>query len=249
MCYHGLGHGIFAFYSYSFPETVELCGKTGTPEYRNREATECVGGAVMELSGGGGHDREAWNVAREKYLNDTVGLCMGPYIPDDTKSQCLTYITRELWRVAGIDLGKPQPELFEKAFALCDVIPRSESALRKSCYGGFGKEFVPLALGRDIREIAKFGDRETETVEKWCASAPLQDARVACMEQAVQSLFWGGENDPNITFRFCAYLQDGDLQTACYKELAVAIDSYTFDDRKSILCAQVPAQFQNRCLQ
>ncbi len=247
MCYHGLGHGVFAFYGYSLPETIEMCEKTGTDEYRNREAIECVGGAVMELSGGGGHDPQLWKEAREKYLDDPVGLCMGPDMPAHTKAQCLTYMTPELWTVVGIDLGRPQPELFDDAFALCDAIPRTNQVLRDSCYGGFGKEFVPLALGRDIREIHRFASTESAMVEDWCSRAAPLDGQKACIEQALQSVFWGGENDPAIAFRFCGAVRSSDLQDACYGELDSAINSYLRGEQRSRVCMQLPEKYRIAC--
>ena len=248
MCYHGLGHGVFAFFGYSFPETVALCNDTGTAEYHDREAVECIGGAVMELAGGGGHDRDAWLEARERYLDDPIGLCLSDDIPENAKGQCLTYLTSELWKKVGIDLGSPDPELFDDAFALCDVIPSSRPELRYSCYGGFGKEFVPLALARDIREIGRFAERETAIVEDWCSRAEAVDGRRSCIRQAVQSLFWGGENDSAITFRFCSLIQSEPLQDTCYQELDSAIHAYIREpERHDSLCAQVPSSFREEC--
>src|SRR3989338_10209532 len=59
MCFHGLGHGILAATGYDMGKTAEYCKKTDTTTCK-RESTECIGGSVMEIIGGGFHDREIW---------------------------------------------------------------------------------------------------------------------------------------------------------------------------------------------
>ncbi len=246
MCYHGLGHGVFAYYGYSIPETVAMCEKTGTEEYRNREATECIGGAVMELSGGGGHDRELWLDARAAYIEeDPVAFCLSDEMPDFAKSQCLTYITPELWAQVGIDMGEPDPRQYVDAFALCAPIRNQE--LRTTCYGAFGKEFVPLAANRDIRLVDKLPDEKYQDVILWCGYANVAEGIDACLSQAVFSLFWGGENDPEASFRFCALVTDPGRATACYRTLGDNIRYYIRDDRRSALCGRLPSYAQEAC--
>ena len=177
MCYHGLGHGVLAFYGYDFAPTIKLCKESGTEEYHNREYVECVGGAVMELVGGGGHGRDLWLASRARYLRDEEPLspCMSDVIPENIKSLCLVYLTPRLWEIVGIDLGRPDPALFPKAFALCDVLPRQHQELRDACFGGFGKEFVPLAGARDIRGVDRFSDEDYMLAIEWCGAAPAAD--------------------------------------------------------------------------
>jgi hypothetical protein len=141
MCYHGLGHGIFAYFDYSLPETVDLCRTTGTLEYGYRQYVECVGGAVMELmGGGGGHDPASWTRARATYLtDDPLSPCLDDLIPEEAKDVCLSYLTPRLWELAGISLGLPEPDLFGRAFSFCERIPGTKGELRDSCFGGFGK--------------------------------------------------------------------------------------------------------------
>lgn len=247
MCYHGLGHGVFAFYGYSLPETVSLCTKTGTPEYRNREAIECVGGAVMELTGGGGHDRNLWLAAREKYLEDPMEFCMSATIPDYARPLCFTYITPEFWAAAGIDLGLPDPNLFKDAFAYCDRL--QADLLRESCFGGFGKEFVPLAAARDIRRIDQLDDPVYAKAIKWCEGAGVQDGIVACVTEGLDSVFWGGENDPNASFRYCAQVMDSTVRSACDAQLASNIRQYIRDPQmKTALCERLPESVRSSCL-
>ncbi len=249
MCYHGLGHGVFAFFGYDLTPTVAFCEKTGTERYHEQEYTECVGGAIMELMGGGGHDREAWLTARVKYLSEDNPLlpCMSGEVPDQAKALCLVYLTPRLLELAGANLGNPDQALFPKALAFCDAIPASEQELRDACFGGFGKEFVPLAGKRDIRRVDEFTDQEYKTAIGWCLLAESDDGRRACIADAVASVFWGGENDPEASFRFCK-LAEGVSRDACYKRLAEDIGRYAQEDIRSDLCSRIPADSRGACV-
>lgn len=248
MCFHGLGHGVFAYYDYSLPETVAFCEKTGTEEYAHREAIECLGGAVMELMGGGGHDHEAWLVARERYLtDDALAPCLGALVPEAARAICLTYLTPRLWELTGIDLGHPDPSRFSDAFATCDGIAYERQELRDACFGGFGKEFIVLTGVRDVRSVDKFSDREYEQALTWCGAADAEDGVRACVAEALAAVFWGGENDPEASFRFCA-LARGAGQGACWERLASAIATWIEDaSQREALCARIPHSSRNAC--
>jgi len=241
MCYHGLGHGVFSHFAFQFPETVDFCEKTGTEEYNNREYIECVGGAVMELMGGGGHDPYNWEIARDQYLStyEPLSLCMGDQIPDEAQEICLIYLTPFIWESVGIELGRPDPKKFPEAFAVCDSIPVEKQSLRDACFGGFGKEFVPIVGARDIRGVDALSDEQYARASSWCLYAKPEDGRRACIGDAVASLFWGGENDSDASFRFCS-LTDVSMKSACYTRLAQDITSFVKEGgRKTDLCNRV----------
>ena len=249
MCYHGLGHGVFSHFSFHFPETVDFCKKTGTEAYFDREYIECVGGAVMELMGGGGHDPYNWRIAREQYLSsdNPLDLCLGDEIPEKAKEICLIYLTPEIWNAVGIELGSPDPQKFSDAFSLCDAVPATKQHLRDACFGGFGKEFIPLVAARDIRGVDALSDDAYKTAASWCMEARAQDGRRACIAEAIASLFWGGENDPEASFRFCN-LVDPELTETCFSRLASDIASFVREDeRKSELCNRIPDSFSSQC--
>ena len=113
------------------------------------------------------------------------------------------YISPRLFEVAGADLAAPKPEHFAKAFTYCDGIPSSEGPLRQSCFAGIGKEFPVLALARDIRAVSEASDEDLRQMREWCSSAPHLEAYGACARSVLDSLFWGGENDPRVSLRFC----------------------------------------------
>lgn len=248
MCFHGLGHGVFAYHRYSLPETVAFCTTTGTEEYKYREYVECVGGAVMELIGGGGHDPEAWFEARVEYLSagDPTRLCLSDLIPADAREICFTYLTPYLFETAGMNLGNPHPRYFSKAFSYCEAIPVSEERLREACFGGFGKEFIPMAGDKDIRNVDAFTDAQFNKAISWCGEGPHAEARAACISEAVGSVFWGGENNPEASFRFCALVPE-DESPVCYARLSGDIRSYTDGDVRAQLCSRIPVAQRNLC--
>lgn len=248
MCYHGLGHGVLAYYDYDIPKMVTMCQKTGTEEYNDREGIECIGGAIMELMGGGGHDPEAWRAARKKYLDaeNPTALCTGPLMPDEAREVCIIYITPRLWELAGINLGNPDPALFPKAFSYCDAIPKNMGRLRDQCYGGFGKEFLPIVAGRDIRSTVSYSPEQLRTIVAWCESAGSSAGATACVAEAVGSAFWGGEKDPATAFGICAAASEN-TQEGCYARLAADIRQFTSGKDRTMLCTQIPEAYRKRC--
>lgn len=252
MCYHGLGHGVFAYYGYDIQETVAFCQKTGTPEYRNREGMECVGGMIMELMGGGGHDREAWLKSRQKYLSKETPLapCSTSLIPEEAKSMCYTYLTPHLFDTVGANMGSPQPKDFTEAFLLCDAITKKDTRSRKACFGGIGKEFPVLALSRDIRNVDKATIEQLRLMNTWCALAPHTEAYRDCYESIVGSLFWGGENDPAASINFCSAVDDNEQQN-CFSNLFVNVKAYLPKEHLNYktMCSRIPTEFETVCRQ
>ncbi len=247
MCYHGLGHGVFAYFGYDLQKTDAFCKKMGTPAYGDQQYTECVGGAIMELMGGGGHDHELWVVARQKYLTaDPLAPCTNPILSVGAKGYCYIYLTPRLLELAGAQLARPDPSTFPKAFSFCDAVPTKDQKLRDSCFGGFGKEFVPLAGSRDIRAVDSFSDQQYSLAAGWCALSGPDDGKRSCVGQALESVFWGGENDLAASFRFCA-VAPADLQDACYKKLGNNIQRYLLGAVRERWCSELSVDYRDVC--
>ncbi len=248
MCYHGLGHGVFAYFGYDLNKTVEFCARTGTTAYDDEQFTQCVGGAIMELLSGGGHDHDAWLAARADYLHSDRPLtpCSAAIIPDKAKWFCYLYLTPRLFEVAGIDIGRPDPALFPLALSYCDAIPLSSARLREACYGGFGKDFLGFVADRDIRTIDQLPSGAYARAAQWCTLANPRDGREACIREALESVFWGGENDPSAAFRFCS-VTPAELTEGCYKDLADLIRHYLQGEERARVCAGLPNSYQNVC--
>lgn len=250
MCFHGLGHGILAAMGYEMPKAIDICKKTSDAKVSGREAIECVGGTVMEIIGGGGHDRELWAKQRTKYLKDDDPLypCDSKFMPDEARSQCYVYLTPHLFQLAGANLASPNEENFKKSFPFCERIPKSEASNRRVCYGGFGKEFVVLAKARDIRNIEKMTNEELLKVYRWCKLAGASDGVNFCLISAVNSLYWGGENDREVAIRFCNLIDDSSSQSLCFSNLIGAVRTYIKDiNYKEQFCSEIPSSYNSEC--
>lgn len=248
MCFHGLGHGVLAYTNYDMERAVAMCKKTGTKEHGNQEYIECVGGTVMEIVGGGDHDKETYNKQVGKYVkkDDPLSPCDSNIIPAEAKFMCYTYITPNLFVQAGADLGNPSPETFPKAFSFCERITGQND--RQACYGGLGKEFVGLANSRDVRNIDQMSTDQLKTVIKWCYLADKREGIDACLRASIQSLFWGGETNPDASFTFCSLLDDKAFRSSCYEDLAGNIRTYIKDvAKKTALCNRLPKDNRYRC--
>lgn len=249
MCYHGLGHGVLAYTGYDFEKSVALCQKTGTSEYGYQESSQCMGGMVMEIISGGGHDQKTWARKRLIYLkaSDPFYPC-SDLVPDQAKGLCYTYITPYLWEAVGADLGNPKEADFEKAFALCHQMPQPDNLYKNTCFGGFGKEFVVLAQNRDIRKIEDMTDGQLKTVYSWCQLAEDKEGTQACLGQALGSLYWGGENNPEVSIRFCNIISDSTYQKSCFLNLISSVKSYISDSSyRKQFCSEIPNDFKGEC--
>lgn len=252
MCYHGLGHGILSYVGYDLPKSVGLCKKTGTAAYHQDEYIQCVGGTIMEIISGGGHNQELWAKKRVEYLrpDDPLYPCAASFMPDEAKAMCYNYLTPYLWVAAGGNIGNPTADIFTKSFKFCDLLPVSDMRDRGSCFGGFGKEFIALVRNRDIRNVESMTDGQLTQMYEWCLLAPNKDGRAACVVSAVGSLYWGGENDRSVAIRFCGTAKDPYLGESCYMNLMgqAAVFTRTLNERQAF-CNDLPQQYFERCKQ
>lgn len=250
MCFHGLGHGVLAFNEYKFEKAVEMCAKTGTEEYGNREYIECVGGATMEMVAGV-HDRDVWEREYPNYFktSDPLYPCSASFMPKEVQPICYIHLTPRLFQAAGMDLGAPDSTRYDEAFGFCNALPSDDTANRSACYGGFGKEFTVLAQGRDVRDIGGTPEQVLKDVRGWCALAKNTAGEHDCNAYALSSLFWGGENTPDASFRFCE-VAEGDDQNACYRQLTDHITYYLGSNtpERAALCERLPETYRASCL-
>lgn len=252
MCFHGLGHGILAYTEYDLPKTVDICKKTATPQYQNREYIECVGGSIMEIVGGGFHNRELFLKQQKKYLlkADPLTPCSSQFIAKEVQPICYTYLTPQLFKTAGANIARPDEKYYQKAFSFCDRLLESEKENRSACFAGFGKEFVVLAKDRDIRKesLAKFKDRELLKIIDWCGLSLDRDGVRQCLLSAVNSLYWGGENDFRVAIRFCSLIENETDKDTCFNNLFSAFDYYNTDKNQAAsFCSSLPTDYQKTC--
>ena len=247
MCVHGLGHGVLAYVEYDMKTAVELCKKVGDPKTETMEFGECVGGVTMEMMAGV-HDQEVWQKQKPNYLkeDDPLSPCNMDFIPTEGKSNCYTFLTPNLFEAAGADLGRPGAKDFEIAFKYCDDVP--EASNRLICYGNFGKEFVVLVNDRNVQSVENLDDDKLRTIYEWCNLAGDKDGTSACIDTALQSLYWGGENDRSAAVRFCAVLEDDYNRNGCHSSLIGAVSFYIEDSQyKKDFCSELPPEYRTEC--
>jgi hypothetical protein len=242
MCYHGLGHGVLTYTAYNLPKTVELCQKTGTAE-----GIECIGGSIMELISGGDHDKVLWAKERPQYLKpaDPFYPCLASFMPENARTLCLTYLVPYLWEAVDGNIGQPSSEDSEKAFALCAKL---DNQYKNTCYGGFGKEFIVLAQNRDIRKIEDMTDSQLLQAYNWCELAKDPSGIEACLASGLSSLYWGGENNRQVSIRFCSVIPNSGQESTCFSNLIGYVKYYISDDTyKKSFCTELPANFKDQC--
>ena len=250
MCVHGLGHGVLAFAAYDMVKAMEICKQTGTQEFHNSEIGQCVGGMTMEMVAGV-HDRDAWE---KQYKNifkegDPLSPCNEDYIPDNAKSFCYTYLTPRLLAAAGADLGNPDPKYYPKAFSYCELIPKSRTSDRSTCFASFGKEFAVLANDRNPQTVEIMSNEKLIKIYDWCNSGPSKEGLTPCLNSALQSLYWGGENTPGVSIRFCEIIPDKKESESCMNGLIAAVAYYMSSNTraKQSFCEEIPAAYQETC--
>ncbi|MBP7741448.1 MAG: hypothetical protein KA104_02030 [Candidatus Pacebacteria bacterium] len=248
MCFHGLGHGVLAYTGYNLEKAIAMCKKTGTEEFHNREYIECAGGAVMEMTVGV-HDRGVWESQAPKYFikGDPLSPCDADFMSPEVRPICYMHITPELFKAAGSDLGILNPDTFPKAMGYCEAIPKDAVEDRKACFGGFGKEYIMLASGHDIRDLGLAKEPGLRRIRAACSATPNPEGQANCNEMALNSLYWGGENTPDASFTYCQ-IAEGQAQRACYEQLANNIGYYLSKTEKGRAeCARLPSEYRGIC--
>lgn len=250
MCFHGLGHGVLAYNGYDMEKTVAMCGRFGTEEYNNREAIECFGGAIMEIIGGGGHDEETWAMKRKEYLHksDPFGICESAIVPDSYRPMCYNYMTPFAFEAYDADMAYPDPKIYEKTFALCDEVPKSQEAERQACFGGLGKEFIGIATGRNFTPDYEPNEEQLGLMYDWCTRAKPQDGLNYCINSTMDSLYWGGERPYSTALSYCSLVQDDESRDECFGKLISNVAIYIADQNyRHSFCAAMPSRYQNSC--
>lgn len=251
MCFHGLGHGILAFTDYNLEKTIALCKKTATAEYDRQEFGQCVGGAVMETISGGGHNPGIWASMRPHYLYaaDPLYPCDAAFMPAEVKTYCYSYITPHLIEVAGGDMNSPNPAVYPKAFSYCRVLAPNDPD-RNTCVASFGKEILNYARQSDRRTVVTITDEEFERMGQWCALSGNEHDTTLCLLSVLHSIYWGGENEPQVSVRYCHVLANKNKEygDACVDDLAHLMARYApKSEEREPLCKLLPEDAQTIC--
>lgn len=248
MCVHGLGHGVLGYTEYDMKRAVKLCEKTGTKEYNNQEIGQCIGGVSMEMMAGV-HDKVAWAKEVPNYFkkDEPLSPCSSGFIPERGLGYCYTYLTPRLFEVSGATIASPNPEYFSKAMSYCEAIPKDDRN-RKVCFGSFGKEYVVLANARNVQSVESMTNEQLKLVYTWCNLGP-KEGLSPCLGSALQSLFWGGENDPDVSIRFCNNIPAATEKDLCFDNLIGAVAYYIGNNPayKESFCSKIEEEYKNVC--
>lgn len=149
-----------------------------------------------------------------------------------------------MFDAAGANGTLPEEVHFAPAFTYCEREP--ETVFRDMCYAGFGKEFIVLAGAYDIQDIDSLSTQAMEQAASWCAYASTAAAQVWCKKEIVHSLFWGGENDPQGTIRYCDMFND-DFRVTCFATLFEDARTYLSREQQESLCERMPVNEMQAC--
>jgi len=251
MCYHGLGHGVFAYAGYELPKTDKLCKEVANNNLTGPEYKECMGGAVMEQISGGDHDKTTWQLQRTINLRSDKPLfpCMTSLVPEPARQTCLVYLTPYLWELAGKNSADVPDEMLIKSSEYCDAISKNDQKNREACFGGFGKEFLAMAKGKDIRHIDQLTDEEMGKIYRWCSLIPYKDGQEACVKYVLGSMYWGGANDKKLVEHFCALAPTEELNNYCFQRLISTIGKGEKQNPEYLkeFCNEIPESLHNQC--
>lgn len=242
MCFHGFGHGVLAYTEYSFKEAVELCELVGTAQYERQEAFECIGGVVMEMKEGI-HDMNTWRARYDSFydFDDPMWFCTASFMPREARSRCLSYATPYLFDAAAETHNvQPRPYLFADAMQLCVTLDDEND--QSVCYAGFGKEYIVIAANYNTQEIASLPNDRLQLAIDWCDFAPDARGALECKIEIVDSLYWGGENEPDAVLRYCDLMTTSADKTTCWSHLLNLVSQYKTGsiNHTQQVCKQAP---------
>lgn len=251
MCFHGFGHGVLAAKDYDLEKAITACRNIKTEPNSHLEYSECAGGAVMEIIGGGFfHNKMVWEIASKKYTrkDDPLYPCSGSIVPDDIKQICYVYLTPRLFEFAGKKGIDNNEASFQKAFTYCNKIPITQPGNRQACYGGFGKEFAVFAKHNDIRKSYRMTNDELQKIYDWCLLADNEEGKKHCIVYGMQSLYWGGDYYKEAPIEFCELIPKQKHKDLCFQEFIALVNATKKDTQyKTDVCNQIPSSYEKTC--
>lgn len=257
-CFHGIGHGILAHFKYDYETAIEFCKRA---DARARELhidadqeialSECVSGATMELMVGK-HDSDAQKRVVEKYMPETDILmpCSATFISENMRPSCFVHMRSRFFRAVGLKQKEHAVDAnkYKKALGLCLLIPETDTASRKACYGGFGTDFAFFANAFDSR-FSGMSDDGFTLIHKWCELAGDFEWQSPCVVNALNVLSEAGRSDFELLSRFCSHAIDPRIEERCYSALMINSKQYASDFRDTNACTVLPERYQFLCLE
>lgn len=256
-CFHGMGHGILAYLAYDYEQAITECKTvgeiaTGANPDTDHQALfvwkQCVDGATMELMQGL-HDAAAWAKALPTYMpeSDLLMPCNASYMPDAVRDSCYIYLRPRLMRAAGIAKNDRtfDPENYATALSYCEAVP--EEFHRKTCYGGFGMQFVYSINGNDNRTFGELPFTSLKKIHELCALAPFE-GQSACTATAAETILGGSRNVATVS-TFCSLSPDAVIKDRCYNSTIRLLKQYVPDAAANPPCESFPTSYWQMCRQ
>ena len=256
-CFHGIGHGLVAAYSYDFKSAALSCAgipgvvtdSLGSP-YALLMWGECIGGAMMELSLGI-HDAESRDRAVSIFFqkDDVLAPCNAPYLDERVRSSCYLYLRERFFDEPEHAAEPLRSEDYRAIMQYCARIPADQEDNINACYGGFGIEYVYIANGTDSRSLSGMSDRALARVHEWCGLGPDYNAVRACTFTAAGLLTGGEHDDPQAAIRFCARAPDSELSDRCFSAIISAGAQSFSTSTFRTFCLSMPRTYIPLCLE
>lgn len=254
-CFHGVGHGLLAYFEYDYENALVTCEKVYDiavalrPEITTERLwQECVGGVTMELTQGE-HDKDAWGTAKDVYMpaSDILMPCNAEYVSDEVRSICYAYLKPRFLEAAGATRGVPSPDAYPKALAYCKMIPTDEFGSRDGCYAGFGSAFAYFANG-DARTLERMSDSAIRNVHEWCSFADDARGERVCSLSALDVIFWGAQSDSPASISYCLLAPDVESKNTCFTALiSYAQGSFETQQKLDTFCKKLPPEYTKTC--
>lgn len=225
-CFHGIGHGLMAFYDYDMPRALKSCDDLQDRPQINKDS--CYLGVFMEnIVGAIGVDEAKKSTATDyhvsSYLNsDPLFPCNS--LDERYKSTCYYFQSSRMLQVLGAD--------FQKIAENCEKIDQS---YQSNCFSSTGRD-ASFSFGSDYAGI-----------ERACGYANNETFQLSCIAGASQDKFWD-QTEEDKALAMCRGLVAAAYKQRCYSMLAERARDIVAkpNDRKNF-CAKYESDYVSAC--
>ncbi len=193
-CFHGIGHGLMAFYDYGLFDALKGCDTLPS----NKES--CYSGAFMENVVGALSVEKAKAQTNSEYhateyLKDDDAEYPCNIVDDIYKSTCYFFQTSRMLQIFGPD--------FDKIAGVC---------------GGLDVKYQAVCFSSMGRDVSNTNGDGFKAIVSACNEAEAIGNQTSCIDGAAQDRFWH-ESETDEAFAFCQYLHEEPHKTVCYRTL------------------------------
>jgi hypothetical protein len=216
-CFHGIGHGLMAYTAYELPQALKACDRL------NEGKSECYTGVFMENIVGSLASHHADPSTQGKYLSgDPQYPCT--IVDEVYKPSCYLLQTSRMIQLFG-------PNFARIASACSDAATRYQQLCFES-------------MGRDVGGLHR---RDVGGLIRACSSAPSGERRIACLNGAVQDLFWDPAGQ-GVGLQVCRLLSDSSEKNACYSTVFARAVEMLSSESVNTFCDQAEVGYRNSCV-